>query len=96
MHEGNRSLMEEFANIGFAHRKLKSLNTMRKYKQLIHLSDIVCCDGKTVDRNILAREPGLESSHGFPVEWYIAKDYTSPSVLSPLQHIFCMKHLVPS
>ena len=73
--ESDRALMEEFAHAGFAHKDLVSLNTVRKYKQLLHLSDIVCCDGKTIDRDILTREPGFESCHGFPVEWPIAADY---------------------
>jgi len=68
--------MEEFAHTGFAHRELESLNTVRKYKQLLHLSDIVCCDGKTIERDILTRELGLESCHGFPVEWPVTADYS--------------------
>ena len=67
--------MEEFAHAGSAHKDLVSLNTVRKSKQLLHLSDIVCCDGRTVDRDILTREPGAESCHGFPVEWPVAVDY---------------------
>ena len=35
--EGDRSLRrEEFAHAGFAHRELESLNTVRKYKHLLH------------------------------------------------------------
>ena len=80
-------------------KELDSLNTVRKYKQLLHLSDIVCYDGKTVDHGILTREPGLESSHGSQQNGMLLQITVCgimPSVSSHLQLISGLKHWVPS
>ena len=52
--KGDKALMAEFVRVGYKQAELLSLNIVRMHKMVIHLSDIVMCDGKTIRRSILA------------------------------------------
>jgi hypothetical protein len=43
------SLMSEFYRIGYKGKQLESLNIVRRYRNLFHLSDISMCDGRSLD-----------------------------------------------
>jgi hypothetical protein len=45
-----------------------SLNIMRMHKKVIHLSDIVLCDGKTIKPEKLSDLPGQSDTHKFPYQ----------------------------
>jgi hypothetical protein len=66
--KGDKSLMSEFMRIGYRHDNLLSLNIMRMYKKVIHLSDIVMCDGKTIMLEMLTDLPGQSNVHKFPTQ----------------------------
>ena len=51
--------MPEFMRYGdFSPTDLVSLNIMRMHKKVIHKSDIVLCDGKTIKADMLTDLPG--------------------------------------
>jgi len=66
--EGNRSLMEVFESFGYSGHTLISLKVMKNFKNVFHLSDITCCDGRTIDGAVLTRERGRSAKHLFPYE----------------------------
>ena len=45
---GDSSLMDLFGQHGFSRSQLEALNVVRKFLCVVHLSDILRCDGKTV------------------------------------------------
>jgi hypothetical protein len=47
---------------------LVSLNIMCKHKKVIHKSDIVLCDGKTIKAEMLPVSPGHSDYHKFPTQ----------------------------
>ena len=59
--------MGEFQRIGFEGTDLVVLKVVANFKYVLHLSNIVCCDGVTVDNWALTNDPG-ESTHTFPHE----------------------------
>ena len=63
----DRSLIECFRNDGFEGESLQRLSRVLHYKQIIHLSDIVLCDGTTIDKSTLGRHRA-ESTYVFPKE----------------------------
>ncbi len=66
---GEKSLMATFHNAGFTSEyQLTSLKVMKNYHCCVHLLDILCCDGKTVDEEVLTEEPGTSVLHHFPRE----------------------------
>jgi hypothetical protein len=63
---GNTSLMSDFMRYGdFSPTDLVSLNIMRMHKKVIHKSDIVLCDGKTIKADMLMDLPGHSDYHKF-------------------------------
>ena len=71
----DRSVISEFRRIGFAGAQLVALKVVANFKCVLHLSDLACCDGVTVDNWVLTDEPG-ESTHTFPHERPRASDFT--------------------
>ncbi len=64
---GNTSLMLEFLHIWELDRAdHESLNVMTMHKKVIHLSDIVLCDGKIIKPEMLLDIPGQSDTHKFP------------------------------
>ena len=65
---GDKALMSEFVRVGYTKADLLSLNIARMHKMVIHLSDIVRCDGKTIKRSMLSASVGTSEAHKFPVQ----------------------------
>ena len=65
---GDLSLVESFCRAGYEGTELERLNRVRKYKCIVHLSDIVLCDGYTLERGILGDSVAGHSRHKFPLE----------------------------
>ena len=66
---GDKSLMAEFMRVGkFTQSDLVSLNIMRMHKKVVHTSDIVLCDGKTIKSEMLTDSPGHSDTHKFPIQ----------------------------
>jgi hypothetical protein len=105
---GEKLLMSEFIRVGYKRTDLLSLNIVRMYKMVIHLSDVVMCDGKTIKRSMLSENVGKLESHKFPVQrptptdmnlWITALQRISSEfyVLTlPLQEYISIKHSKPS
>ncbi len=69
VHQGDISLMSEFMHTGdFSRPNLITLNIMRMHKKVIHKLDIVLCDGKTVELEMLTDQPGHSVVHKFPTQ----------------------------
>jgi hypothetical protein len=66
--KGDKSLMSEFMRIGYRREDLLSLNFMRMHKKVIHLSDIVIGDGKTIMSEMVTDLPGQSNVHKFPTQ----------------------------
>jgi hypothetical protein len=61
---GDTSLMSEFMRTGNSSQPdLISLNIMRMHKKVIHRSDIVLCNGKTIKAEMLTDQPGHSDVH---------------------------------
>ena len=58
MREGDRSLMEAFVRAGFKGKKLQRLGRMKNSKHVLHVSDLVKCDGVTIDKGLLGNLVG--------------------------------------
>ena len=105
---GDKSLMSEFVRVGYAKAALLSLNIARMHKMVIHLSDIVRCNGKTIKQSMLSASVGTSEAHKFPVQrptptdmnlWTTALLPISSKfyvITLPLQEYISIKHLKPS
>jgi hypothetical protein len=82
--QGDTSLMSEFMQYGdYSPTELVCLNIMRMHKKVIHKSDIVLCDGKTIKADMLTDLPGHSDYHKFPTQ------RPTPSDLSILITALC-------
>ncbi len=54
--------------------ELRRLNRVRKFKKVHSIGDILLCDGRNVNLEILTRAPG-SSSREFPLEKPTASDF---------------------
>jgi hypothetical protein len=105
---GDRSLMSKFVRAGYTKADLLSLNIVRMHKMVIHLSDIVRCDGKTIKQSMLSVSAGISDAHKFPLQrptptdmilWTTALRQISSEfyVLTlPLQEYISTKHSKPT
>ena len=59
---GDKSLMSEFVRVGYAKADLLSLNIAQIHKMVIHLSDIIRCDGKTIKQSMLLASAGMSEA----------------------------------
>ena len=73
--QNDQDLISEFHRIGYEGAELYALKVVANYKQVLHLSDIVCCDGITIDRWALSDEPGMSETHTFPHEQPTRRDF---------------------
>jgi hypothetical protein len=64
----DKALMAEFVRVGYKQADLLSLNIVRMHKMVIHLSDIVMCNGKTIKKSMLTASAGHSEAHKFPVQ----------------------------
>ncbi len=63
--EGDRSLMSEFFHLGYCGKQLVALNIVRHFQNLIHVLDIVKCDGVTLDEFVVLDSMEVSVSHVF-------------------------------
>ena len=59
-------MISEFSKMGFLGKDLEALKVVANHKCAVHLSDIVCCDGQTINRWMLTAERGDLEGHRFP------------------------------
>jgi hypothetical protein len=65
---GDQSLMSKFLRYrDFGIADVVSLNIMRMHKKVIHMSDIVLSDGKTIKLEMFTNIPGHSDMHKIPV-----------------------------
>ena len=100
--------MSEFFRAGYTKADLLSLNIVRMHKMVIHLSDIVRCDGKTIKPSMLSASAGMSDANKFPMQrptptdmalWTTALQRISSEfyVLTlPLQEYISIKHSKPT
>jgi hypothetical protein len=105
---GDKALMSEFIRVVYKWVDLLLLNIVQMHKMVIHLSDVVMCDGKTIKRSMLSASAGHSEEHKFPVQrptpmdmnlWTTALRMISSefNVLTlPLQEYISTMHLRPS
>ena len=105
---GDKSLMSKFVRAGYTKADLLSLNIVRMHKMVIHLSDIVRCDGKTIKPSMLSASAGMSDAHKFPLQrptptdmalWKTALRQISSEfyVLAlPLQEYISVQHSKPT
>ena len=74
--ENDSSLMTEFFRIGYRNKQLESLNIVRRYRNLFHLSDISKCDGKSLDTFVLSDMAETSEQYTFPREEPATMDFT--------------------
>ncbi len=60
---GDKSLMSEFVKAGYTKADLLLLNIVRMHKMVIHLLDIVRCEGKTIKPSMLSAAAGMSDAH---------------------------------
>ncbi len=72
--EGNRPLMSEFFQVGYRGSNLAVLNIVQRHQNLLHLSDILKCDGITLDEFVVSEYAERLQGHVFPREEPIALD----------------------
>ena len=69
--------MTEFIRFGdLSPTDLVSLNLMCMHKKVIHKSDIVLCDGRTIKADMLTSSPGHSNYHKFPTPCPTTADLT--------------------
>jgi hypothetical protein len=74
--EGDRSaLISEFFWLGYRSKDLESLNIVQRCRNLIHVSDIIKCDGKTLDEFITSDLIEVSEAHTFPWEQPTKSDF---------------------
>ena len=66
--ENDRPLMAEFYRVGYRAKQLVALNVVRCYQNLLHVSDIVKCDGNTLDEFVLSDSIKTSVLYTFPRE----------------------------
>ena len=66
--QGDRSIINVAIEKGCRNKTLESINVVRKHLNLIHLSDLVHCDGRTLLDNLLEAYGQLATKMTFPKE----------------------------
>ncbi len=64
--DGDWSLISKFFWLGYQGKDLEALNIVRRYRNLIHVSDILKCDGQSLDEFIILDMSELSCAHTFP------------------------------
>ena len=73
--EGDRSISSEFFRLGYRGKELTALNMVQCYRNLLHISDIVKCDGATLDEFVVSDGVEESLSYTFPHEEPISSDF---------------------
>jgi hypothetical protein len=66
--EGDQSLISDFFWLGYWSKDRESVNIVQQCRNLLHISDIIKCDGKTLDEYINSDSTGVSKAHTFPRE----------------------------
>ena len=66
--QGDQSIIDAAIEKGYRGKPLESTNVVRKYLNLIHLSDLVLCDGITLTDEVLEASGQMDSNVMFPKE----------------------------
>lgn len=67
--------MSELWKLGFRGKDLESLNTVRKFLNLLHLSDLTACDGSTIDQSVYLETAVKSQKRIFPRENPTSSDF---------------------
>ena len=73
--EDDRPLMAEFHRVGYRDLDLEALNVVRRHRNLLHLSDILKSDGRTLDEFVVSDYTEISRDHVFPREEPTPADY---------------------
>ena len=73
--DNDRLIMGEFQRIGFKGSELSALKVVTNFKRVLHLSDIACYNGVTINNWALTSNPG-KSTHTFPHKRPQPSDFT--------------------
>ena len=73
--EGDMSLMEAFIQAGYSDEHLVRLNRVQKHKKLLHLLDIIKCDGVSVKDGFLGDAVGVSHKYVFLLEQPITANF---------------------
>ncbi len=60
--------MSEFFHVGYRGKELEVLNIVQWYQNLLHVSDIVKCDGHTINKVVVSDFSKQSTRHIFPQE----------------------------
>jgi hypothetical protein len=63
--EGDQSLISIFWGAGYQGKDLKALNIIQWFRNLLHISDIVKCDGQILDEFITSDLSKISGAHTF-------------------------------
>jgi hypothetical protein len=66
--KGDQSLMSKFFRFDYRGKELASLNIVRQFRNLLHISDITKCDGVTLDEFCISTSSEESALHVFPCE----------------------------
>ena len=72
--QGDQSILDVTTEKGYRDKNLESINGLRKYLNLIHLSDLVKCDGRTFSEYLLGVSGWAATNMTFPKEQMIRND----------------------
>jgi hypothetical protein len=75
LRENNRSLMSDYFCVGYCRKDLVSLNIVRWFCNILHLSDISKCDSTTLDKFAVSDYSELSSWYVFPREEPTTTDF---------------------
>ena len=73
--EGDLSVMAAFWDLGFRGSDPQRLNRVRKFCCVVHKSDLVACDGRTIMDDLYTRTEGESTGHSFPIEQPEGRDF---------------------
>ena len=66
--QGDRSIIDVAIEKGYRDKTLESINVVQKYLNLMHLSDLVQCDGRTLSKYLLEMSGRADTKVIFPKE----------------------------
>jgi hypothetical protein len=73
--EHDRSLTSEIFHLGYQKNDIVSLNIVCRFQNLLHVSNIVKCDGCTIDEFVTSEYLEVSIHHTFPREEQIPADF---------------------
>ena len=68
--------MAMFFQFPFDHRQAERFNRVRHFKGVVRVSDVISCNGRTVEPSMLDNTPGDYLSYTFPYQKPTQGDFT--------------------